>query len=382
MIYLDNNATTRVADEVMAAMQPYATTYYGNPHSAHSLGRAAHKGLENARSQVAALLGCAADRVRFTSCGTESNAIVLRGAMSQSERRKVIATAVEHPSILNMLRRMQSRGEIELVVIGVDRDGAIDLESLAAAADERTRMICVMLAQNETGVLHPVRQVAGIARRVGAEILVDAVQAAGKVPLDVDELDADYLTISGHKLHAPKGIGAIYVREGRELDPLWLGGGQEFGLRSGTEPVSLAVGLGTAAALAAEHLPVMEDVRKLRDTLEDSITSQVLSARVTAQATPRLPNTSSISFPGVPASLIVASLDTMHEVCASAGAACDSGPARPSATLTAMGIDRELAIGAVRFSLSRYTTADEIASTAAAVVTQLAQTHADSGGVA
>lgn len=368
MIYLDNNATTRVADEVLAAMQPYSTQWYGNPHSSHTLGRAAHDGLERARTQVAALLGAEPERIRFTSCGTEGNAIVITGMKHSSPRRRIVATAVEHPSVLRLLERMQQRGDAELVLVSPAADGSLDPARFAEAIDETTSLVCVMLAQNETGVIHAVREIAEVAHRHSAHVLVDAVQAAGKIALDVRELGADYVTISGHKLHAPKGIGALWIREELELEPLWLGGGQEFGLRAGTEPVSAAVGLGEACRLAAEHLTDAPRIAELRDGLESILLRAFPEARVHGAAVERLPNTSSIGFPGIIGASLVAQLDELGHICISSGSACHSGSAEPSAILSAMSVTRDVALGTVRLSLSRYTTADEISTASRHVI--------------
>src|ERR1043165_7840 len=214
MIYLDNNATTRVADEVLASMTPYYRDFYGNAHAAHSLGRRAHDAIEGARAERANLLACDGGAVVFTSCGTEGNALVLRGLIDRHpQRRKVVATAVEHPSVLTLLRALEQEGLIELATVPVDRHGALDLDGMRNAIDENTLLVCAMLAQNETGVIHPIAKVAELAHARGAHLLVDAVQAVGKIPVSMQDLGADFLTISGHKFHAPKGIGALGIRK-------------------------------------------------------------------------------------------------------------------------------------------------------------------------
>src|SRR6185436_5182662 len=253
LIYLDNNATTRVADEVLAAMTPFYREHYGNPHAIHSLGRRSHDAVEAARADLASLLDCDAGEVIFTSCGTEGNAIVIRGLIDRHpDRRKVVSTTVEHPSVLTLLRALERAHLIELELIPVDDD---------------TLLVSVMLAQNETGVLHPVARIAELAHASGALVHVDAVQAAGKVAVSQRDLDADFITISGHKFHAPKGIGALTIRRGIALQPLWYGGGQELGMRSGTEAVPSIVGLAAAARAAREALPNYDRVRALRDRL-------------------------------------------------------------------------------------------------------------------
>ena len=358
MIYLDNNATTRVADEVIAAMSPYYTAVYGNAHAAHLLGRRAHDGVEAARAEVAALVGAEAEEIVFTSCGTEGNAMVIRGLIDTSDRAphdraKIVTTAVEHPSVLTLLRALEARGLIELAVAGVDGSGAIDLDAMRSAIDDRTLLVTVMLAQNETGVIHPIAKIAEMAHARGALLHVDAVQAAGKITVDVHALDADFLTISGHKFHAPKGVGALAIRRGLKLTPLWYGGGQELGLRSGTEPVPSIVGTGVAARLARQHVGDFDRIRALRDRFESALSG--VDIHGTSQ--PRLPNTSSVTFHGVDASIVLSALDAA-EICVSGGAACFSGRTEPTATMHAMGKP-----AAVRFSMSRFTTDEEVDAT-------------------
>jgi cysteine desulfurase len=373
-IYLDNNATTRVPDEVVAAMTPYYSQFFGNAHAVHSLGRRSHDAVEAARAEVALLLGCEPAEVIFTSCGTEGNALVIRGLLDRGNgRRKIVTTTVEHPSVLSLLRALETAGQIELVLVPVGGDGAIDLDAMIRAIDEKTLLVSVMLAQNETGVVHPVAEIAAMAHARGALVHVDAVQAAGKVPLSTQNLSADFLTISGHKFHAPKGIGALTIRRGLSLQPLWLGGGQELGMRSGTEPVPAIAGLAAAAKLAREALPSVSRVRVLRDRLESSVLSHVPETSVNGGSQPRLANTANISFHGIAADEIVRALDE-EGICTSAGAACHSGKVEPSATMKAMGKPVRAAMGAVRFSLSRYTTEQEIdrtIDTVAQVVSRL-----------
>jgi cysteine desulfurase len=360
MIYLDNNATTRVADEVVTAMTPWYREHYGNAHAVHALGRRSHDAVEAAREDVAHLVGAAPEEVIFTSCGTEGNAIVLRGLVEgASDRRKIVTTAVEHPSVLRLLRALESAGAIELVVVPVDVHGAIDLDRMRATIDDRTLLVTVMLAQNETGVLHPVSAIAEMAHARGALVHVDAVQAAGKVPLDQRALGADFVTVSGHKFHAPKGIGAMTIRRGLSLRPLWYGGGQELGMRSGTEPVPSIVGLAMAARLARRALPDFARVRALRDRLESTLLDTLEDVSVNGGTQPRLDNTANIAFHGVPADEMVRALDA-DGICTSAGAACHSGSVEPSGTMKAMGLPLHVAMGAVRFSLSRYTTEAEV----------------------
>jgi cysteine desulfurase len=357
MIYLDNNATTRVIDEVLAAMEPYYRDFYGNAHAAHQLGRRSHEAVEDARASVAKLMDCSDGEVIFTSCGTEGNALVIRGLLDGNpSRRKVVTTAVEHPSVMLLLRALAQRGDIELAIVNVDRDGALDLDQFKHLIDDRTLLVSVMLAQNETGVIHPIAEICELAKARGALLHVDAVQAAGKIALSHDGID--FMTISGHKLHAPKGVGALSIHRGRKLTPLWYGGGQELGMRSGTEPVPSIVGLGVAARIALESLPAFECVRDLRDRFESELRAR-FGVQIAGAAQPRLPNTSSVIFRDHAAE-VVAALDA-HGVCVSAGAACNTG-LEPSATMKAMGLP-----AAVRFSLSRYTTMGELDETLAII---------------
>jgi cysteine desulfurase len=373
MIYLDNNATTRVADEVLAAMEPYYRTFYGNPHSAHRLGRRAHDGVEEGRARVAQLLGAGSGEVIFTSCGTEGNAIVLRGLLATSTRKKIVATTVEHPSVLTLLRALEKAGEITLTLTGVDSDGALDLDAMRDAIDDDTLLVAVMLAQNETGVIHPVAGIAAMAHARGALLHVDAVQAAGKMAIDCDALGADFLAISGHKLHAPKGIGALAIRKGIRLAPIWYGGGQELGLRSGTEAVPSIVALGEASRWMGEFLPSYGTVESLRDQFESELKTRLSDVSINGGSQPRLGNTSNVSFHHRYADELVRALDE-REVCASAGAACDSGKIEPSATMKAMRKPLEVAMGAVRFSLSRYTTGEEVGRAVEAVCAAVGET--------
>jgi cysteine desulfurase len=360
LIYLDNNATTRVADEVIAAMTPYYREIYGNAHAIHSLGRGSHDAVEAARDEIAALLDCDRSGVIFTSCGTEGNALVIRGlADRHPSRRKVVTTSVEHPSVLTLLRALAGEAVITLEIVPVDAEGAIDLGRMREAIDDSTLLVTVMLAQNETGVIHPIAEIAALAHARGALLHVDAVQAAGKIPLSQQDLGADFITISGHKFHAPKGVGALTMREGLSLQPLWYGGGQELGLRSGTEPVPSIAGLGAAARMAREALARMDRVRALRDRFESEILSRIDETSVNGATQPRLGNTANVSFHDAYADELVRALDA-EGVCVSAGAACHSGTVEPSATMKALGKPLRVAMGAVRFSLSRYTTDEEV----------------------
>ena len=367
-IYLDNNATTRVADEVIAAMTPYYREHYGNAHAIHALGRRAHDAVEDARASVAKLIGCDPGEVVFTSCGTEGNALTIRGLVdAKPQRRRVVTTAVEHPSVMALLRAIEAAGEIELAVAPVGSDGELDLDAMRDLVDARTFLVSVMLAQNETGVILPVADVAKIAHDAGALLHADAVQAAAKIPIDARALGADFVTISGHKFHAPKGVGALMVRRGLKLTPLWYGGGQELGLRSGTEPVPSLAGLGVAAEMGRRALADYGRVTALRDRLETFLRDASPDISFNGATQPRLGNTANVSFHGLMADTVVRALDEAG-VCVSAGAACHSGRVEPTAVMKAMNKPPEAALGAVRFSLSRYTTEAEIDRAVGAVL--------------
>lgn len=359
VIYLDNNATTRTADEAVDAMEAYYRDFYGNPHSAHRLGRRAHEAIEAARREIAEGIGAGLEEIVFTSCGTESNAIAIMTAVAQKKQPRIVVTAVEHPSVLSLVESLVATGRADVDVVSVLPGGAIDLEALDRSLHQPADLLCLMLAQNETGVIHDVAAAARIARAAGTRLLVDAVQAFGKIDVDVEALGADYLSLSGHKFHAPKGVGVLYARRGTPVEPLWHGGGQEAGRRSGTEPVPSIVGLGVAARLAVKSLERAAEVASLRNRLEEGVLETFPSATINGAAQPRLPNTSSISFPSLRADQIVDALDAVG-VCVSAGAACHSGAPSASRTMRAMGVDDASAIGTVRFSLSRDTTAAEI----------------------
>jgi cysteine desulfurase len=367
MIYLDNNATTRVAPEVFAAMQPYLTENYGNPSSAHSLGREMKAAVERARTQVAELLGAAKpSEIVFTSCGSESDNWAIGGFLEQNpERRHIITTRVEHEAVRNLCEHLAQIG-CEVSWLGVDRNGELDLEELRAALRHDTGLVSVMMANNETGVLFPIEAIGKIIREnSGAVFHVDGVQAVGKLPINLKELEVDLFALSGHKLHAPQGVGALYIRDGVKLPPFIIGGAQESGRRGGTSAVPSIVGLGAACELAAkfdEH----ERIEKLRDKLEGAILEKIPNARLNGTSDPskRLPNTSSISFEYVEGENILVHLDRAG-ICVSTGSACHSTTKQSSPTLRAMNIPYTAAQGSIRFSLGRYNTEAEIDQTLA-----------------
>jgi cysteine desulfurase len=354
-IYFDNNATTQVAPECVEAMCASMQHSYGNPSSKHGSGAAAKRLLGDARAQVAALLHATPPEIVFTSCGTESSHMAIHGALALNPARcHIVTSTVEHPSTLLLLKHLEAQG-VRVTRVPVDWQGRLDLAALERAVDGGTALVTLMWANNETGVLFPVEQAAALAHRHGALFHTDAVQAAGKIPLDLARVPADLLSLSGHKLHAPKGIGALFVRKGIKLPPL-LFGHQERGRRGGTENVPAIVGLGVACALALE---AMDDestrVKALRDKLEAAILAQVPFASVNGAGAERVPNTTNIGFAGMDGEMLLDRLDKAG-IFASSGAACTAGGSEPSHVLTAMGQEREAALSSVRFSLSRYTT--------------------------
>ena len=365
MIYLDNNATTQVAPEVFAAMQPYLTSVYGNPSSAHSLGRAAKAAVEHAREQVAKLIGAEDNsEIVFTSCGSESDNWAIRAALAASpERKHIVTTEVEHEAVRNLCARLEQEG-YEVTWLGVDSGGELNLEEFTDALRPDTAIVSVMLANNETGVLFPIEVLGTIIKdRSTALFHVDGVQAVGKIPIDLKTLPVDLFALSGHKLHAPQGVGALYIKKGLELSPLLIGGSQERGLRAGTSAVPNIVGLGTACELASGQ-STHDLIRTLRDRFEDQVLARVPNARLngTPNREKRLPNTSNISFAYVEGENILQHLDR-EGIHVSTGSACHSTTRESSPTLRAMNVPYELAQGAIRFSLGRYNTAVEIETT-------------------
>ncbi len=367
VIYVDNNATTAVAPEVLDAMLPYLTRQYGNPGSIHTFGGSVAHDVEEARRKVAELLNAdhrnpdnEATEIIFTSCGTESdNAAVWSALLTNPERRKVIASKVEHPAILNLGRELERRGYI-FETIPVDGDGRIDLEALEAAVDENTAIVSVMYANNEIGNIYPVEKIAEIAHKHGALFHTDAVQAVGKVPIDLANSQIDMLSCSGHKLHAPKGIGVLYVRRGIRFRPFIVGGHQEKARRGGTENVASIVALGKAAELAKANME--EEVKylsMLRDRLEAGLLKTVPRIKINGDKSSRLPNTSSVSFEFIEGEAILL-LMNQFGICASSGSACTTGSLEPSHVLRAMGIPYTSAHGTIRFSFSRYNTVEEV----------------------
>lgn len=362
MIYLDNNATTRVAPEVFTAMRPYLTDVYGNPSSAHSLGQRMKAAVEQAREQVADLIGAAeTSEVIFTSCGSESDNWAIGGFLEQNpERRHIITTQVEHEAVRNLCTHLAQIG-CEVTWLEVNESGALDLDDLRKALRPDTGLVSIMLANNETGVLFPIQEIGKIVRQNSAAVFhVDGVQAVGKVPIDLKNWAVDLFALSGHKLHAPQGVGALYVRNGVKLPPFIIGGSQESGRRGGTSAVPNIVGLGAACELA-RNFDDHERIERLRNKLEDGILSKIPNARLNGAAdrSKRLPNTSNISFEYVEGENILVHLDKAG-ICVSTGSACHSTTKQSSPTLRAMNVPYTAAQGSIRFSLGRYNTEDEI----------------------
>ena len=360
-VYLDNAATTRVAPEVLEAMMPFLKEEFGNPSSFHSFGSSQMEAIDKARGQVARLLGAKCEEIYFTSGGTESDNQALRGAVrNDPARRGIVISAVEHPAVLETAKALENEG-CTLELAEIDKNGELSLESLKELVDQQTAIVSIMAANNETGVIMPLKEAARIAHDAGALFHTDAVQMVGKSPIDVHSLDIDILSLSAHKLHGPKGVGAIYIKKGIELSPLLTGGHQEKGVRSGTYNAPGIVGLGKAAELALTHLKdtVIRE-RALREKFEKRVLETCPGSFVVAEgAAQRLPGTVTLIFKGIESEAVLTLLD-MQGIYASSGSACSTGSKNPSHVLYAMGVDYTQANSALRFSLSRYTTEEEI----------------------
>ena len=360
LLYLDNNAATRLDPRVLDAMLPYLTERYGNPSSLHHFGAREAGSIEEARGTVARLVGAKESEILFTSGGTESNNAALRGVRAARPVKKhIIVSAVEHHAVLESAEALHSQG-IEITRVGVDRDGRLDLDQLRDAIRDDTLLVSIMLANNETGAIHPLREISEIAKSRGVLVHTDAINAAGKIPVNVDELGVDLLSLSAHKFHGPKGVGALYIRRGVPFRPLVAGGSQERGRRGGTYNVPGIIGMGAACRLALECDRFdAAPIRTLRDELERGLAGLAHSTHLIAGAVERLPNTTCVCFEGLPQQALLLLLSEAG-VCASSGSACTSGSLEPSHVLQAMGIAPEVAQGQVRFSLSRFNTAEEI----------------------
>src|SRR6266850_2540040 len=360
LVYLDNNATTPLAPGVLEAMMPYLTEWYGNPSSVHRFGQKSRHAIDEARAQVASLIGCSDNEISFFGGGTEAINSAIRGLLAgRPGKNKIVTSTVEHSATRELCRELAKNG-IEVVEIGVDQSGALDLDALRSSVDDNTGLVTVMWANNETGVIFPVADIAKICREKRVPFHCDGTQAVGKIPVNVKEIGIDALTMAPHKFHGPKGVGGLYLRRGVRFRPLVIGGPQENSKRGGTENVPGIVGMGKAAVLAKESLPEMATkVAAKRDRLERSILETIDETYVNGRTDMRVPNTTNIGFARLEAEAILLLLSEQN-ICASAGAACSSGSLEPSHVLKAMGVDGRIAHGAIRFSLSKFTTDAEI----------------------
>ena len=358
-IYLDHNATTPVAPSVLEAMLPYFERIFGNPSTISRFGQEARRGIDRARKKVARLLHAEPRDIVFCSGGTEANDLAIRGVLEASKRKHLISTTAEHPAVGHLCEILSER-EVRVSYLDVDRHGSVNLQRAAALIDDETALVSVMLANNIVGTIEPVREIAEICHQRGALMHTDAVQAVGKIPVDVEELGVDLLSLSSHKLYGPKGVGALYVRRGTELASQLLGGSQERKRRAGTENVPGIVGFGAACELASGRLDddAMQ-IGALRDHLQHQILLRIEGARANGHLERRLPNTLNLTLPGVDGSLVAMNLDALG-IAISHGSACSTGAAEPPGVLTAMGLTREEARCTVRISLGRSTTREEI----------------------
>ncbi|MCX7965046.1 MAG: cysteine desulfurase NifS [Syntrophorhabdaceae bacterium] len=360
LIYLDNNATTMVAPEVLEEMLPYFSKQYGNPSSIYSFGANVSKKIEEAREKVADLLGAERDEIIFTSCGTEGDNAAIMSALSiNPEKKHIVTTKVEHPAVKVLCESLETKG-YRITRLSVKSDGSLDLDEYRDSLTPDTAIVSIMWANNETGVLFPVEELAEIAKERDILFHTDAVQAAGKIPINMKKNHIDMLSISGHKIHAPKGVGALYIRQGTMFSPFLIGGHQEGGRRAGTENVTSIIGLGKACELAKLNLEKENThVKALRDYLENGLLKNITNCRINGNRNNRIPNTTNMSFEFVEGESILLLLD-QYGICASSGSACTSGSTAPSHVLDAMGVPNTMIHGSIRFSLSVYNTQDEI----------------------
>ncbi len=360
VVYLDNNATTMVAPEVVDAMLPYLSGKYGNPSSIHSFGGDVGADIAQAREKIARFVGADHDyEIVITGSGTESDNLAILGSIAYyKDKRHIITSRVEHPAVISLCKKLERDG-YRITYVPVDAKGNLDLAYLKESVDDDTAIVSIMYANNETGVIFPVEEIGEFLKEKGIPFHVDAVQAAGKIPIDVNKINCRLLTISGHKFHAPKGIGALYVRRGTRLRPVLYGGHQEKGRRPGTENVAGIIGMAKAAELAMEHLANIDEMKRLRDKLEEGLLSAFKNASLNGDKEKRVPNTSNIGFEFIEGEAILLYLDAKG-IAASSGSACSSGSLEPSHVLRAMGVPFTSAHGSIRFSLSRYTTEEEI----------------------
>jgi len=359
-IYVDNNATTQVSPEVLEEMLPYFNEFYGNPSSMHTFGGKVEHKITEARARIASLLGVSPEEIIFTSCGTESDSTAIRSViLSNPDKKHILTSRVEHPAVKNLYEYLSKNG-YRVTFVPVDRKGRLDLDYLYENLSDDTALISIMWANNESGVIFPIEEISKVVREKGIVFHTDAVQAVGKFPIDLKAIDIDMLSLSGHKLHGPKGVGALYVRRGTKYTPFMIGGHQEKGRRGGTENVASIIGLGKACELAAAYLSDNNNqVKQLRDKLENEILKRVPNTIINGDRNHRLPNTTSIAFEYVEGESILLMMDEFG-ICASSGSACTSGSLEPSHVLRAMGVPFTAAHGSVRFSLSKYNTEEEI----------------------
>ncbi len=363
VIYMDNNATTRIAPEVVDAMMPFLTECYGNPSSMHNFGGQVGGAVERARQQVADLIGSDTSEITFTSCGTESDSTAILSALQAfPEKRHIVTSRVEHPAIKNLCENLGrlTGHKYKVTRLQVESDGTLDMARYEEALSDDTAIVSIMWANNETGVIFPVEKMATMAKERGILFHTDAVQAVGKIPMNLSELDIDFLSLSGHKLHAPKGVGVLYVKRGTPFVPYLAGGHQEEGRRGGTENVASIIGLGRACELAEEMMKEENNrVRAMRDRLEEGLLVSVPKSMLNGHKIDRLPNTTNISFEFVEGEAILLHMN-LYNICASSGSACTSGSLEPSHVLRAMGVPFTAAHGSIRFSLSIYNTDEEV----------------------
>lgn len=359
-IYLDNNATSQVAPEVLEEMLPYFSEFYGNPSSMHHFGGQVGSKLDEARQRVADALGCEPGEIIFNACGTEGDNTAIYSALEANpDKRHIITTRVEHPAVLNVAQHYEKKG-YDVTYLGVDEYGRLDLEELKASLRPDTALVSVMFANNETGNIYPIQEIAEIVKANGTLMHTDAVQAIGKVDIDLKKIPVDFLVLSGHKVHAPKGIGVLFVRRGTPFRPFMLGGHQERGRRAGTENAASIIGLGKALQIAKDNIELENTrVKALRDKLANGLLESIPDSRLNGDPEKRLPNTANISFKYVEGEAILLLMDRLG-ICASSGSACTSGSLEPSHVLRALGVPFTFAHGSIRFSLSRYTTEEEV----------------------
>lgn len=365
MIYLDNNATTKVDDRVLESMLPFLKENYANPSSMYDSARICSKAIENARKQMADFFGVSNPKtILFTSCATESANTAIRGVVNQygtKEKNHIITTQVEHPCVLSVYQNLEKKG-YKATYVGVNENGELDIDNLLSKITPATILVSVMNANNETGAIYPVYDIAREVKKIdkNIKVFVDGVQAAGKIPIELENSDIDFYSVSGHKFHAPKGVGALYVKKGTLFEPLMFGGHQEASLRAGTENTPYIVGLGEAACLAKEGLAYEStEVKRLRDKLEKGILSSLKNAKLNSKSAYRVPNTTNIGFEYIEGELILLYLNDVG-ICASSGSACTSGSLDPSHVLRAQKVPFTSLHGSIRFSLSRFTTEEEI----------------------